>query len=267
MKPILQAAFLWMAVACATPAVDPAAASTKAGGQVLVPAGEWVPFLREDRGPDVIRVPAFWIDRLPVTKGEYLDFVIQNPGWRRSQVRRLFADPGYLLEWRSDLDPGTNGPAGLRQPVTGVSWFAARAFAAWKGLRLPSTAEWERVAAIGFTNRSGALDTEFLAALDRWYGGVAPAESPGVGAGRSNLLGIHDLHGLIWEWTSDFNSIFVTGDARNDSGVDRSLFCAGGALSARDRNDYATFMRYGFRSSLKAAYTVHNLGFRCARDP
>ena len=25
-------------------------------------------------------------------------------------------------------------------------------------------------------------------------------------------------------------------------------------------------MRYGFRSSLKANYTVHNLGFRCAES-
>ena len=42
---------------------------------------------------------------------------------------------------------------------------------------------------------------------------------------------------------------------------------AGGAasLGARDTGDYAAFMRYAFRQSLRGAYTVHNLGFRCAR--
>ena len=30
--------------------------------------------------------------------------------------------------------------------------------------------------------------------------------------------------------------------------------------------DYAAFMRYGFRSSLKAPYTLANLGFRGAKD-
>jgi len=35
---------------------------------------------------------------------------------------------------------------------------------------------------------------------------------------------------------------------------------------ARDVSNYTAFMRYGFRSSLKADYCVHNLGFRCAKD-
>ena len=35
----------------------------------------------------------------------------------------------------------------------------------------------------------------------------------------------------------------------------------------KDVLNYASFMRYAFRSSLKADYTVGNLGFRCAKDP
>jgi len=38
------------------------------------------------------------------------------------------------------------------------------------------------------------------------------------------------------------------------------------ALGANDPSNFPAFMRFGFRSSLKAAYTVHNLGFRCAHD-
>ena len=71
---------------------------------------------------------------------------------------------------------------------------------------------------------------------------------------------------LIWEWTDDFNSILTTGDSRSGQYEDKSLFCAGGATSATDILNYAAFMRFALRTSLKADFTVANLGFRCARD-
>ena len=58
----------------------------------------------------------------------------------------------------------------------------------------------------------------------------------------------------------------ITGDARDDLGLDRQLFCGSGAEGTKDRRNFPAFMRYGFRSSLKASYTVHNLGFRCVKD-
>ena len=47
-------------------------------------------------------------------------------------------------------------------------------------------------------------------------------------------------------------------------GLDRNLFCAGGSVGATDVSNYAAYMRYAFRASLKANYAVANLGFRCA---
>jgi formylglycine-generating enzyme required for sulfatase activity len=58
----------------------------------------------------------------------------------------------------------------------------------------------------------------------------------------------------------------VTGDARGDTGIDRQLFCGAGSVGASDRANFPAFMRSAFRSSLKASYTVHNLGFRVAKD-
>jgi formylglycine-generating enzyme required for sulfatase activity len=203
------------------------------------------------------------LDALPVTNEDFLQFVRANPRWQRSSVKRLFADESYLKNWAGDLELGTNAPADA--PVTFVSWFAAKAYAQWQGKRLPTVAEWELVAGAGYTNADGETDLEFKRALLAWYS--SPAQKlVTVGKGRMNYWGVHDLNGLGWEWVADFNTAMVTGDARGDTGLDRQLFCGSGSVGARDVSNFAAFMRYGFRSSLKADYCVHNLGFRCAKD-
>jgi len=232
-------------------------------GMVLVPGGKYAPLFRGEKDAKEIAIAPFQLDEQPVTNGEFLAFVRENPKWQRSQVKRLFADERYLAHWTGDLDPGNADDA---QPVTSVSWFAAKAFAAARGRRLPTTAEWEFAAGAGFTSADGANDAEFQKAIARWYGTPSPPVLPAAGSGRANVFGIRDLHGLVWEWTSDFNSAIVTGDARGDTGLERQFFCGAGSLGAKDTGNYAAFMRFGMRSSLKAAYTVHNLGFRTAKD-
>lgn len=241
------------------------AAQLNTAGMVAVPPGIYRPLFRGERDAREIAIKAFQLDVHPVTNGEFLDFVRANPRWQRSQVKRLFADEGYLKHWSADLELGPDSRA-ANQPVTHVSWFAAKAFAAWKEKRLPTTEEWELAASAGFTEADGRKDAEFLRAVNRWYSTPTPESLPAVTASRANLWGIHDLHGLVWEWTSDFNSAIVTGDARGDTGLERQLFCGSGSVGASDSANYPAFMRFGFRSSLKAGYTVHNLGFRCAKD-
>jgi len=239
---------------------------TPASGMVQIPAGVYRPLFRSENAPKEVAVPGFWLDAHPVTNAEFLEFVRENPHWRRSQVTRLFADEQYLQHWVGDLEIGSKPEDAGRRPVTFVSWFAAKAYAAWKGCRLPNTAEWELAAGAGFSNADGTNDGEFRRFVNHWYSIPSPTSPSPVEAGRANFFGIHDLHGLIWEWTSDFNSALVTGDARGDTGLDRQLFCGAGALGASDRANFPAFMRFGFRSSLKANYTLHNLGFRCATD-
>jgi len=247
-----------MAVSCAAGNVE------RPAGMALVPAGRYTPLYRAEKYPKDIPVAAFWLDVLPVSNGDYLEFIRANPKWRRSQVKRLFADVDYLKRWRSDLDPGTNAPANA--PVTHVSWFAAKAYCAWKGKRLPTTAEWEYAAAAGPTRVDGENDPEFVRQVRTWYSTPSPDTLPAVGRGQTNVFGVHDLHGLVWEWVADFNTAMVTGDARGDTGLDRQLFCGAGSEGAKNTANFPAFMRYGFRSSLKASYTVHNLGFRAARS-
>ena len=201
---------------------------------------------------------------MPVTNGDFLEFVRANPRWQRSQVKKIFADEFYLKNWAGDLDLGSNAPANV--PVTDVSWFAAKAYAQWKGKRLPTVAEWECAASASSTQANGEQDTEFKRQVLKWYCTPATAKLSPAGLGQANFWGVHDLHGLVWEWVADFNSALLTGGAQGDTGLDRRLFCGGGAQGAADVQDYPAFMRYAFRSSLKADYCVHNLGFRCAKD-
>ncbi|MBT5900913.1 MAG: SUMF1/EgtB/PvdO family nonheme iron enzyme, partial [Opitutaceae bacterium] len=114
-----------------------------AADTVTIPVGEFAPLIRSREEPEVRQVPAFKIDVHPVTNGEFLAFLHEHPQWRRSRIAPLFADEQYLAHWRGDLDPGPSAP--LDAPVVQVSWFAARDFAATRGGRLPTIAEWERV--------------------------------------------------------------------------------------------------------------------------
>jgi len=256
--PIVAALLGAFALANAEP-IGPVAATS-----VPLPEGVYRPLFRSATEARQVPVKAFRLGICPVTNAEYLEFVRANPRWQRSQVKRLFADEGYLQHWAGDLDPGSAADA--EQPVVFVSWFAAKAFCTWEGGRLPTTVEWEYAAGAGFTMAEGANDREFVRAVANWYSMPTPERLPKVGSSRPNLFGIRDLHGLVWEWTSDFNTAMVTGDARGDTGIERQLFCGAGSLSAADRANFPAFLRFGFRSSLKAAYTVHNLGFRCAWD-
>ncbi len=213
-------------------------------------------------GQPPVAVAAFAIEEHAVTNAQFLAFVGAVPRWRRSRVPPLFADTGYLAHWASDLDLGAATPD---SPVTRVSWFAARAYADWVGRRLPTTAEWETVAAASADAVDGRSDPKFNAAILEWYS--KPARAPGpVRSTLANVHGVYDLHGLIWEWLSDFNNALVTGESRGDTALERNLFCGSGALGAADPSDYAAFMRFAFRSSLRASYVGGGLGFRCASD-
>ena len=232
-------------------------------GMALIPSGRYAPLFRAETDPKQIEIPAFLLDAAPVTNGDFLEFLRANPKWQRSQVKRLFADRDYLKLWSSDLDPA---PCPTNAPVVFVSWFAAKAYAQWKGKRLPTTAEWEFAANASPLRPDGENDPAFMNSLRQWYATPAPPSLPLVRQQPANFYGLHDMHGLIWEWVADFSTAMVTGDARGDTGLDRQLFCGSGSEGSKDRDNFPAYMRYGFRSSLKANYTVHNLGFRCAKS-
>lgn len=208
-------------------------------------------------------VDDFELDEYAVTNAQYLEFVKKNPAWQKSNVKALFADKRYLHQWVSntalakDMKPNS--------PVTNVSWFAAKAYCEAQGKRLPTMDEWEYAALANETKPNALNDSLFNQRIIESYETPRTYQKE-VGSTYKNYWGIYDLHGLIWEWTSDFNSVMISGESRNDGSADRNLFCAGAAVDASDLRDYAAFMRYAFRGSIKANYNIQNLGFRCAKN-
>jgi sulfatase modifying factor 1 len=249
---------LLLALATAAPAL---AETPVPPGMARIPAGRYVPLFINGR-PSV-QVDAFALDRHPVTRGEYLAFVRANSRWQRGRVARAFAGPGYLAAWPAPLSVGTATDA--RRPVTEVSWFAARAYCEWRGARLPTTDEWEYAALASESSRNASRDRAFIRRLLDLYHTPRPVP-PVVGSGFRNAYGVNDLHGVVWEWVLDFNSLLVSDDSRATSGRDHPLFCAAGVVGATDPNDYPAFLRYGFRAALEGRTTVGSLGFRCAQD-
>jgi len=229
-----------------------------------VPSGTFQSFYEKKESGNLVSVGEFYLDIYPVTNEQFLEFLKQNPKWRRSSVSKLFVDTNYLKHWKGDLEIGTT--QNPNAPVVNVSWFAANAYCRWKGKRLPTTSEWEYAAIQDIKSKEKNDTTKVIDVILSWYSKPSMKVIPNVGTTFHNMFGISDLHGLVWEWTSDFNSYVAGGDSRSSDEIERNLFCASGSFGTVNKEDYAAYMRYGFRGSLQGKYCLQNLGFRGAMD-
>ncbi|MFI5845947.1 ergothioneine biosynthesis protein EgtB [Catenuloplanes sp. NPDC051500] len=196
-------------------------------GEVLIPAGPFTmgtdvePWaLDNERPAHVVDVPAYVIDRTPVTNARYAEF-IQAGGY---EDPRLWGEDG----WAHRVSAGLTGPAHWNrdgvtytrfgrverivpdEPVVHVDFYEARAYARWAGKRLPTEREWEKAArfdpATGRSRRFPWGDDPPEARhanLGQRHLSPAPAGAYPEGA---SPLGVHQLIGDVWEWTdTDFH--------------------------------------------------------------
>ena len=231
--------------------------SAKRAGMVAIPAGRYHPLYADGAPP--LPVKAFSIDREQVTRAQFLAFAHSHPAWLEG------------------IDARAGAPD---RPMTGVTWYAARAYCAAQGKRLPTTAEWEYVAAADEKRRDATRDRKFLQRLVSLYTTRPDARVGGAGEKFRNVYGVKALHGVVWEWTADF-------DGRSDDHAEQGkhaahgkgsmagmedgmgehehmLSCASAAIGASNAGDYAAFMRYQFRAGLTRSSAQQMLGFRCA---
>jgi iron(II)-dependent oxidoreductase len=193
--------------------------------EVLVPGGPfemgteleaWA--LDNERPAHRVEVAAFFLDTTPVTNAAYAEFVaaggyddprwwdpagwahIRSAGWEAPEFWRR-EGAGWVVRRfgiESELVPD--------EPVQHVCWYEADAFARWAGRRLPTEAEWEKAArhdpATGRSRRYPWGDddpTPDRANLGGRHLGPAAA---GAYPGGASPLGVHQLIGDVWEWTS-----------------------------------------------------------------
>lgn len=229
-------------------------------GMVLIKGGNYLPLY--SKNVQEIKVNSFYMDVYPVTNADFLDFVKKNPEWQKSKVKGIFADSNYLKQWASDTSFDSKIS---NSPVVNVPWFAAEKYCECQQKRLPETAEWEIAAKANQSKEDASKDPEFNQWVLNWVSKPNPISIPSVGSTYRNYFGVYDLHGLVWEWTYDFNNALTTGESRGNSSLDNNLFCGGGSFASKDITNYASFMRYAMRSSVKAKYCIANLGFRCVK--
>ena len=204
-----------------------------------------------------VQLPAFLMQRHAVTNAEFLVFVRSDARWRRGTVATVMADADYLSHWSGPLELGPAAEAS--QPVTRISWFAAAAYCEARQARLPRWYEWELAAAASDERPDARGDATWRQRILDWYAEPAGGAPRSVARSRANFYGLHDLHGLVWEWVEDFNSL-LPADA------DPEKFCGSGAQNLQQKENYAVLMRIAMLGSLHGSDTGHSLGFRCVRD-
>ncbi|MFH8733605.1 MULTISPECIES: ergothioneine biosynthesis protein EgtB [unclassified Streptomyces] len=213
------------APALTAPDPDPVSPAFRGPSEVLVPGGPFTmgttaePWSLDNERPAHARlVPPFHIDTAPVTNGAYLAFMddggYDNSRWWTPEGWALVRDNGLRspLFWRREAGQWLRRRFGVTEvvppdePVVHVSWYEADAYARWAGRRLPSEAEWEKAArfdpASGRSMRypwGDADPTPERANLGQRH--LRPAPAGSYPAGESPL-GVRQLIGDVWEWTS-----------------------------------------------------------------
>ena len=172
-----------------------------------------------------IAVPAkdFLIDRAEVTNADFKAFVDAGGYVKREYWKESFVRDGQPLDWSAAMAlfrdrTGRPGPATWQggappvsqeqHPVTGVSWYEAAAYAAFRGKQLPTIYHW-----------SYAACPELGDAVTRTsnYGGSGPlpaATARGLGA-----YGTVDMAGNVKEWAwndTGSGARYLLGGAWND---------------------------------------------------
>ncbi|NIA14011.1 MAG: SUMF1/EgtB/PvdO family nonheme iron enzyme [Nitrospiraceae bacterium] len=130
------------------------------------------------------RVAPFYIDKYPVTVEQYEEFLKAT---RRPKPRH----------WESAKY------CGPKQPVVGVTWEEANAYAAWAGKQLPTEAQWE-FAARGKPNRLypwGKAEPDATWCNYREYLGMPSIVT--MHEEGQTPEGVCDLAGNVYEWTRD----------------------------------------------------------------
>ena len=173
---------------------------------MYVPEGEFL------YGENQVRVslPAFWIDRTPVTNVEFARFV-QETGYITTAEKTGIGCANIHGKWEDIAGADWRTPGGIElgdisglgdHPVVQVSWKDAVAYARWADKRLPTEQEWEK-AARGVDGREypwGEQEpTPNLCNFSKHESRTTPVGK--YSPQGDSPFGCVDMSGNVWEWT------------------------------------------------------------------
>lgn len=196
----------------------------------------------------------------------------------------IMALPVSTAEWLACVADGAcTAPGGPTDrpdlPVTGVSWIDATAYAAWMSdrtgdtWRLPSDVEWAQAAAELFRDDALGVKSDPSNPAVLWlaeYGRESARsrnldrEVRPVGSLNVNALGVHDIGGAVWEWTSTcLRRVEVDG---NGAILRQSDSCGIYIAEGLHRAAIADFVRDPKSGGCSVGVPPANLGFRLVRE-
>jgi formylglycine-generating enzyme required for sulfatase activity len=231
------------------------------------PSGELSSEEKEHPQHSVTLTQGFWMGKYEVTIRQYIAFLdmtgdASDVNWNSLDCPITRNRGSYTLR-RTPL-----GQSEL-QPMVGLSWHGAEAFAAWAGGRLPTEAEWEYACRAGTTTRFyWGDDLKCTVGNDyAWWPNSAWEVSerkyaPLVGEKKPNAWGLYDMSGNVWEWCSDWYGTYPSGSVTDPTGAasGSQRLTRGGSL-----HDTVSHSRSADRVERHPLTRFKLLGFRLAR--
>lgn len=222
---------------------------------VLIPGG---PFLMGGGRGTSVDLPAFCMDRLPVTNAQYRKFVSDAS---YDPPESIFVKSDEFPD--ADLWQGKDYPTAIAsQPVVNVSWISAQSYCYWNGKRLPTELEWEK-AARGTDGRLFPWGNSAPDGSKAWFQkswqSAQTLKPVGSFPAASSPYGVQDMAGNVWQWTSTRYSD-ETPEALEEVGAPGERVLRGGGW-----NSPADRLRATARWSYPPYGAQPLIGFRCAR--
>lgn len=186
--------------------------------------------------------------------------------------------------WQACVDAGACLPPGGPTengdlPVVGVNWYDAQAYADWLSgetgdtWRLPTDVEWAHAAAELFRDDALGIESDPKNPAVRWLAEYAAESARSrdldrelrpVGSLNVNSLGVHDIGGAVWEWTS---TCLRRGELDADDNILReSDSCGIYIAEGLHRAAIADFVRDPKTGGCSVGVPPANMGFRLVRE-